>query len=122
MYRSYLFTLAWTTQSVVGCVLRSPFEGGSREAAGDVLQVLDSTVPHEQNYSMSPRHFQFPYRRDLRQKARVLRKNSTLGEVLLWRAIKGRRVGCEFHRQVPVGDYIVDFFCHEKALAVEIDG
>ena len=71
---------------------------------------------------MSPRHAKIPYRRDLLQKARELRRNSTLGEVLLWCEIKGRRLGCEFHRQVPVGDYILDFFCHEKMLAVEIDG
>jgi very-short-patch-repair endonuclease len=83
---------------------------------------LDSAVVQRQDYSMSPRFARFPYRRDLLQKARALRKKSTLGEVLLWRAIKGRQLGCEFHRQVPVGEYIVDFFCHEKGLAVEIDG
>ncbi len=63
-----------------------------------------------------------PYNRRLRQLARSLRKNGTLGEVLLWRAIKGRTLGWEFHRQVPIRDYIVDFYCHELMLAIEVDG
>ena len=83
---------------------------------------FDSAVAPRQNYCMSRRFARFPYRRDLLKKARELRRKSTLGEVLFWRAIMGRQLGCEFHRQVPVGDYIVDFFCHEKRLAAEIDG
>lgn len=63
-----------------------------------------------------------PYDPTLRTLARALRKSSTLGEVLLWRAIKRRALGCEFHRQVPIDAYIVDFFCHEHMLAIEIDG
>jgi len=30
--------------------------------------------------------------------------------------------GYDFHRQKPLGDYIVDFFCHELMLAIELDG
>ena len=64
-----------------------------------------------------------PYRKDLREKARHLRKNSTFSEVLLWCEIKNRQIlGYQFHRQVPLLDYIVDFFCHELLLAIEIDG
>jgi very-short-patch-repair endonuclease len=69
-----------------------------------------------------PRNRIIPYRRDLKQKARLLRKDGTLGEVLFWGAVRNKQLGCEFHRQVPVGSFIVDFFCHEKMLAVEIDG
>jgi very-short-patch-repair endonuclease len=54
--------------------------------------------------------------------ARKLRKESTLSEVLLWRQIKARKLGVEFHRQVPLDKYIVDFYCHEVKLAIEIDG
>ncbi|MCB0506202.1 MAG: DUF559 domain-containing protein, partial [Cyclobacteriaceae bacterium] len=61
-----------------------------------------------------------PYRKDLKEKARDLRKHSTLAEVLLWQEIKGKRIkGYQFHRQVPMLDYIVDFYCHELALAIE---
>ena len=64
-----------------------------------------------------------PYRQDLRQKARELRNNSTLSEALLWKEIKGRQLlGYQFHRQVPLLNYIVDFYCHELKLAIEIDG
>lgn len=63
-----------------------------------------------------------PYRPDLREKAKQLRKNSTLAEVLLWEEIKGRKLGTQFHRQVPMLNYIVDFYCHELQLAIEVDG
>jgi very-short-patch-repair endonuclease len=64
-----------------------------------------------------------PYRQDLRLKARKLRNNSTLSEVLLWQEIKERKLlGYQFHRQVPMLNYIVDFYCHELKLAIEIDG
>jgi very-short-patch-repair endonuclease len=36
--------------------------------------------------------------------------------------IKNKTLGYEFHRQVPIDDYIVDFYCHELRLAIEIDG
>lgn len=63
-----------------------------------------------------------PYDPRLRQRARELRNNSTLGEVLLWKQIKGRKFGVEFHRQVPIDYFIVDFYCHELQLAIEVDG
>lgn len=63
-----------------------------------------------------------PYNPLLKQLARKLRKESTLSEVLLWRQIKNRSLGIEFHRQVPIDNYIVDFYCHELMLAIEIDG
>jgi len=43
-------------------------------------------------------------------------------EVLLWKKIKGKALGVEFHRQVPILNYIVDFYCHEIMLAIELDG
>ena len=46
----------------------------------------------------------------------------TLGEILLWQEIKNRNLGFQFHRQVPIRNYIVDFYCHELQLVIEIDG
>jgi very-short-patch-repair endonuclease len=63
-----------------------------------------------------------PYNPKLKELAGDLRKNSTLSEVLLWNKIKGKSLGYEFHRQVPIDEFIVDFFCHELLLAIEIDG
>jgi very-short-patch-repair endonuclease len=58
----------------------------------------------------------------LKQLARKLRKHGTMGEALLWRQLSRRALGCEFHRQVPLDAFIVDFYCHELKLVVEIDG
>ena len=63
-----------------------------------------------------------PYNPKLKEFARQLRKNSTLSEVLLWEKLKQRSMGVQFHRQVPLLEYIVDFYCHELQLAIEIDG
>jgi len=62
------------------------------------------------------------YNPKLKNLARELRHNSTFAEVLLWLNIKGKSYGYEFHRQVPVDEFIVDFYCHEIKLAIEIDG
>ena len=62
------------------------------------------------------------YNPKLKDLARKLRKNSTLAEVLLWQNIKNKVFGYEFHRQVPINEFIVDFYCHELLLAIEIDG
>jgi very-short-patch-repair endonuclease len=61
------------------------------------------------------------YNPDLKEAARKLRKNSTLSEILLWQKIKGKALGYEFHRQVPINEFIVDFYCHELKLIIEID-
>ncbi len=64
-----------------------------------------------------------PYNPALKEKARKLRNNSTNTEILLWGFLKGRQIsGYDFHRQKPIDEYIVDFFCSELMLAVEIDG
>ncbi|MEO8761881.1 MAG: endonuclease domain-containing protein [Bacteroidia bacterium] len=63
-----------------------------------------------------------PYNPKLKQLARQLRKQGILSEVLLWKKIQRKSLTVEFHRQVPIYNYIVDFYCHELMLAIEIDG
>ena len=64
-----------------------------------------------------------PYNPKLKEIARRLRKGSTLSEILLWRYLKGKKMlGYDFDRQKPIDKYIVDFFCNELMLAIEIDG
>ena len=64
-----------------------------------------------------------PYNPKLKELARQLRKNSTLSETLVWKCLKNGNIrGLDFHRQKPIGNYIVDFFCYELMLVVEIDG
>lgn len=72
---------------------------------------------------MIDRSRQLPYSALAEERARELRKNMTIGEAILWRSLKRRAIkGYDFHRQKPIGDYIVDFFCPRLMLAVEIDG
>jgi len=64
-----------------------------------------------------------PYNAKLKELARQLRNNSTKGEVFLWQKIKRKQYyGYDFHRQKPIDNYILDFFCHELMLGIEIDG
>ncbi len=64
-----------------------------------------------------------PYDPRLKILARKLRKQGTLAEILLWKRIRNKQIcGYEFHRQVPMNKFIVDFYCHELQLAIEIDG
>lgn len=57
------------------------------------------------------------------KRARKLRKKSTFEERLLWSKLKDRKLlGYKFRRQEPIGPYIVDFYCHEKLLVIELDG
>lgn len=62
-------------------------------------------------------------RSELKERRRSLRNNATPAEQQLWGSLKGRGL-CEFkfRRQHSIGPYIVDFYCPEKRLAVELDG
>ncbi len=51
-----------------------------------------------------------------------LRRKMTLPEVLLWQELQKRPSGLKFRRQHAAGDYVLDFFCHEAALCIEVDG
>jgi len=62
------------------------------------------------------------YNPKLKKLARYLRNNSTLSEVILWNELKGNRIGYQFMRQKPIGQYIVDFYCAKLRLAIEVDG
>jgi very-short-patch-repair endonuclease len=64
-----------------------------------------------------------PYNQNLKELAKRLRKNMTLSEVLLWNELKQKNMlGHDFDRQRPIGEYIIDFYCKELSLAIEIDG
>jgi very-short-patch-repair endonuclease len=54
--------------------------------------------------------------------ARKLRRAMTLPEVLLWKLLKGQPMGVKFHKQHPIDIYVLDFFCAEKRIAIEVDG
>lgn len=55
-------------------------------------------------------------------RARQLRKELSLPEVLLWQHLKGAPGGVNFRKQHSIGDYFLDFFVAKQKLAIEIDG
>ena len=64
-----------------------------------------------------------PYRPHLKALARELRKNMMRGEATLWQHLKGTKLlGYNFDRQRPIDEFIVDFYCKDLMLAIEIDG
>ena len=60
---------------------------------------------------------------ETRDFARFLRRRLSLPEGLLWRAIKARKAdGLHVRKQHPLGPYVLDFYCHEVRLCIEVDG
>lgn len=63
------------------------------------------------------------YNPKLKELARKLRNNRTKSEIKLWQYLKGKKMmGYDFHRQKPIDNFIVDFFCNKLNLAIELDG
>jgi len=84
--------------------LKSPFQKGDSEGFQDKEMIT-------------------PYRPDLKQTARNLRRNMTDSELKLWSKLRGKQIlGVQFYRQKPLGDYIVDFYAPKAELVIEVDG
>lgn len=62
------------------------------------------------------------YDRKLRELAKGLRQHSTPTEQILWEELRGRKRHYKFRRQHPLHGFIVDFYCYELMLVIEIDG
>jgi very-short-patch-repair endonuclease len=63
------------------------------------------------------------YNPKLKERARELRKNMTEAEVKLWVHIRKKQVfDLQFYRQRPIGNYIIDFYCPDAKLVIEVDG
>jgi very-short-patch-repair endonuclease len=60
--------------------------------------------------------------RPLLHHARAMRRAPTPAENRIWQWLRGQRFGVKFRRQVPIGPFIVDFYCAELKLVIEIDG
>ncbi|MDD2720066.1 MAG: endonuclease domain-containing protein [Gallionella sp.] len=64
-----------------------------------------------------------PFNPQLKEKAQALRRAGNLSEVLLWNQLKNKQFhGLDFDRQKIIGNYIVDFYCAEKQVVIEVDG
>ncbi len=55
-------------------------------------------------------------------RVRELRGSSTEAEKAAWRLLRRRRLGAKFRRQFPIENGVLDFYCFEHRLAIEIDG
>ncbi len=68
-------------------------------------------------------YLNLPYNSTLKEKAKELRKAGNLSEVLLWNRLKHKQFkGLDFDRQKIIGNYIVDFYCGNLGVVIEIDG
>ncbi|MDF2382184.1 HsdR family type I site-specific deoxyribonuclease [Nostoc ellipsosporum NOK] len=87
-----------------------PQEGRQAKPAGEVKRA-------------SRNYFRLPYNPALKERVRELRKAENLVEVLFWNRVKnGQFKGFDFDRQKIIGNYIVDFYCTNCDVVVEIDG
>ena len=65
----------------------------------------------------------FGAKQDIMELAKSLRNTMTYHERLVWEKLKGKQIcGLRFRRQHPIRFFIVDFYCHEAMLVVEVDG
>lgn len=58
----------------------------------------------------------------LKTRRKTLRNNLGLPEIILWSHLKDSQLGKKFRRQHSVGNRVIDFYCPELGLAIELDG
>src|SRR5512140_3060995 len=56
------------------------------------------------------------------QRAQELRRAMTPAEKILWEELRANKLGVHFRRQQVIAGFIVDFYCHQAALVIEVDG
>jgi very-short-patch-repair endonuclease len=89
----------------------APLAQPGRGAGGEGLQA-------ETYWKISP-----ALKQKMTEVARQFRKKPTPSEGILWQALRSRKLeGRRFRRQQPIGGFIVDFFCGDERLIVEVDG
>jgi very-short-patch-repair endonuclease len=62
------------------------------------------------------------YLEDLRPLLKINRKNNTESEGIVWQLIRNKNLCYKFTRQKPIGRFIIDFYCSQLLLAIEVDG
>ncbi len=56
------------------------------------------------------------------KRAKRLRRDMSLPEIVLWRELRKRQWGMHFRKQHPIGPSVLDFYCSEHRLCIEVDG
>ena len=76
-------------------------------------------MPTDPHYKLN----QLPYNPALKARAAAMRKAGNTAEIKFWLAVKNKQLsGLDFDRQRIIGNYVVDFYCHQLGLIIEIDG
>ena len=95
----------------------------SRRSEGDGCLFVGGDGMVDRPIHLSPGNHAMPRERSQKvAMARELRRNQTESERALWAALRANQLGPQFRRQVVLHGWILDFFCKEKQLAVEVDG
>ena len=63
-----------------------------------------------------------PVTKEKLERAKELRREMTPAEKLLWQEVRAKKMGVRFRRQQIIQGFIVDFYCHQAGLVVEVDG
>lgn len=58
----------------------------------------------------------------LKPRRRQLRRKSTEAEIVLWKVVRNRKLGYKFIRQYSIDGYVIDFYCAELKLGIELEG
>jgi very-short-patch-repair endonuclease len=102
--------------------IRSPSSEGVARSDGVAAPEFVARSDEVADFT-APKLNHIPYNPALKQRAKELRRAGNLSEALFWNAVKHKQFkGLDFDRQRIIGNYIVDFYCYELALVVEIDG
>ena len=95
----------------------SPGLRGTRGKASEGVNMNDTKMENKEKY------YQCNNRHELLDTRRQLRKAGEPAEAVLWQCIKSRQIlGFKFRRQFSVGPFILDFYCPEAKLGIELDG
>ena len=80
-------------------------------------------IPEKRVSRNTKNYMSLPFNPNLKDRAKALRKAGNLAEVLFWKKVKNKQFkGYDFDRQKIVGNYIVDFYCSNCQVVIEIDG
>ena len=63
-----------------------------------------------------------PVSKEKLERAKELRREMTPAEKLLWQEVRANQLGVRFRRQQVIQGFIVDFYCHQAGLVIEVDG
>jgi very-short-patch-repair endonuclease len=78
---------------------------------------------HHMRSTVIQKNMFYGAKRNIFINAKMLRRNMTLPELVLWSRLRDRKVfNVKFRRQHPIDIFIVDFYCHELKLVIEVDG